>query len=205
MRTRSHTTVVLAYDEVELLDAAGPISVLTRVGRQWNWRAFKIIMVSASGAPVRTTNQVTLPTDTDLASCPEPELLIVPGGYGARRAARDEAVCSWLAGGFAAATKVLAIGNGVLPLLASGVAEGLQLSARGALRRELEDEGRGAQLSSDRVADSGKLLSAAASGAAVEAALEAVATIVNVKLALGVASELDLAWQPLEDNRIRVF
>ena len=41
MRTRPYRLAVVAFDEMDLLDVAGPLEVLSTAGRKWNWRAVK--------------------------------------------------------------------------------------------------------------------------------------------------------------------
>ena len=42
MRTSARTVAVVLFDEVELLDVAGPLQVLTLAGRHWTFRTFSV-------------------------------------------------------------------------------------------------------------------------------------------------------------------
>ena len=42
MRTSARNVTLVLFDEVEALDFAAVLQVLTQAGRHWNWRPFKI-------------------------------------------------------------------------------------------------------------------------------------------------------------------
>src|SRR6187431_57341 len=96
MRTKPYATAIALFDEVELLDVAGPISVLSGAGRQWNFQPFKIDLVANRTGPIATRSALTLEATHIAATHPGCECLIVPGGYGARHAAKDAEFLAWL-------------------------------------------------------------------------------------------------------------
>jgi transcriptional regulator GlxA family with amidase domain len=59
----------------------------------------------------------------------QPEVLFVPGGYGARRAAADQRFVAWCAAAAPRAELVLAIGAGVMLLGAAGLLNGSDVAA----------------------------------------------------------------------------
>ena len=79
---------ILAYDGVEALDFAGPFEVFTtasRVGQRMNAGTpapFEVasVALARSGQPVQARAGLRLLADHDLATSPEAEVLIVPGG-----------------------------------------------------------------------------------------------------------------------------
>src|SRR5689334_18507838 len=129
MRTSSRSVALLLFDEVELLDVGALLGVLTTAGRQWNFRPFKVHAVSAQPGLVETRSQIRLESDGSFDSCEEPEILLVPGGYGARRALADESTIAWLRRAGAGAERCCGIGNGVLLLAKAGVCDGLEVAA----------------------------------------------------------------------------
>src|SRR5262245_33301471 len=121
MRTSSRVVSLLLFDEVELLDVSGPLGVLTTAGRQWNWRPFKIQTVAARSGMIETRSQVRLESEATFDSCAAAEILIVPGGYGARRALDDVSTIDWVRNTGEKAMHCLGIGNGILVLAKAGL------------------------------------------------------------------------------------
>src|SRR4051812_22666755 len=121
MRTKPYQTAIALFDEVELLDVAGPMSVLSSAGRQWNFRPFKFDLVANRQGSISTRSALSLDAPHSVASDPGCECLIIPGGYGARRAAEDDAFLAWLCRAVSGAELVAAIGNGVWLLARTGL------------------------------------------------------------------------------------
>jgi transcriptional regulator GlxA family with amidase domain len=112
---------VVLFDEVEILDVAGVVQALTLAGRNWNWRPFKILTVAAQAGPIATSNQLRLEASFGFADCPEPELILVPGGYGARRQLENTALETWLVHHAKRAELLCSIGHGTLLLGRAGL------------------------------------------------------------------------------------
>ncbi len=185
---------LLLFDEVELLDVAAPLEVLTMAGRSWNFRPFKIYAVAARPGTVKTLSQVGIEARHSLIECPSPEIVIVPGGYGARRALADADLVGFLERAGASATQLLAVGNGVLLLAKAALLADLDVCAS----QELVDLLR--ELSPSTHVDtqagwreSGKVITSATSGAALDAALHIVSKLLGKKQALSVAAALGLS------------
>ncbi|HTM43318.1 MAG TPA: DJ-1/PfpI family protein [Polyangiaceae bacterium] len=120
MITRSRQVALLLFNEVELLDFAGLVQVLTLAGRHWNWRPFKIHPVAQQAGMITTSNQLRIEATVALSDCPAPEIVILPGGYGATVAVKNEATVAWLSQVVEKAEAVACVGNGALLLSATG-------------------------------------------------------------------------------------
>ena len=138
MRTRPYRLAVIAFDEMDLLDIAGPLEVFSTAGRKWNWRAVKAELVASSSAPLATRAQLHIGPPAALASCPQPELVLIPGGYGARLALQDQALLDYLQQVQAGLTLTLAVGLGTLLAARAGLLKGAEVAATQALADELK-------------------------------------------------------------------
>jgi transcriptional regulator GlxA family with amidase domain len=206
VQTRSRILSLLLFDEVELLDVAGPLSVLSQAGRHWNWRPFKVYTVAERAGAVTTRSQLSILAEHELAACPEPEIVIVPGGYGARRALGSDAALHFLRGAAGKATTIAALGNGLLLLAKAGLLAGAKVPARADLGNELFEldptltiESVGPS-SADALLEAGPLLLGSGSGAALELSLRIVAKTLGPKLANGTAQGLGIPWLSPEQS-----
>ena len=192
MRTRSRSVALLLFDEVELLDVAASLAVLSSAGRKWNWRPFKVTTVAVRAGRITTRNQLVIEAAGTLDDCPEPELLILPGGYGARRAARDDALVAWARKAGSGAELVLALGSGGLLAAGAGLADDQELAVpvdAGEFLAEIAPKARPAAVGAG-VVESGRLLSAAHSALALDVALAAVGRLLGQGQARSVAAAL---------------
>lgn len=192
MRTRSRSVALLVFDEVELLDVAAPLAVLSSAGRKWNWRPFKVATVAAAPGRITTRNQLVIEAGSGLDACRSPELLILPGGYGARRAQSDAALVDWVREAGAGAELVLTVGYGALLAARAGLADGQELAVPVDARELLVEAAPGAKPAVDaaHVVESKTLLSASRSGLALDLALVAVARLLGKGQARSVAAAL---------------
>lgn len=190
MRTSSRNFAVLLFDEVELWDVTSVMHVASLAGRHWNWRPFRLTPVAATAGLIDTRSQIRVEAAFDLAGCPPPEILFIPGGYGARRAAGDPRYVEWCAGVAPKSELVLAIGAGVMLLGAAGLLGGCEVAATADNIEWMLPELPGTRLetespivSSSLGGAAGKLLTAGNSKDGLELALRAVERCLGARLA----------------------
>jgi transcriptional regulator GlxA family with amidase domain len=193
VRTSSRNFAVLLFDEVELWDVAAVMQVASHAGRHWNWRPFRLLPTALRIGLIETRSQIRIEATVSLESCPAPEIVFVPGGYGARRAAEDGAVTAWCAKVCATAELTLAVGAGVMVLGAAGLLEGAEVAATKASREWLERALPGTRFNeSDAIvaSKSGKLLTSGSSVHGVDLGLAAVERFLGAKMAADLRSTL---------------
>jgi transcriptional regulator GlxA family with amidase domain len=196
VRTSSRNFAVLLFDEVELLDVASMMHVASLAGRHYNWRPFRLLPVARVAGLVETRSQLRVEAKFSFEDCPAPELLFVPGGYGARRAAEDASAVDWCRKVAQGATLTLAIGAGVAVLGAAGLLEGASVATTNDTRAWLAGNLANTRLDEPEpivAALDGKLLTAASSGHGVELALAMVEQLLGKKLATAVRTQLGAA------------
>jgi putative intracellular protease/amidase len=111
------------------------------------------------------TRQLELTADASLSEIPRPDLLVVPGGSGARTAAGNRAIGGWL-GSAAASARTVAVSDGVLILGRAGLLHGRRVAAPARLHGELA--ALGAVPTAERLLIDGRLATAATAEAATE-------------------------------------
>jgi putative intracellular protease/amidase len=195
MRTRPYRLAVIGFDEMDLLDVAGPLEVFSTAGRKWNWRAVKAELISSKSELLATRAQLRIGPAATLESCPEPELLLIPGGYGARLALQDQQLLDYLARVSSGLTLTLAVGLGTLVAARAGLLQGAEVGATPVLASELTAlDGTITPRLEGRAIASIRAITAAHNGAALDLGLEAVARLLGKKQAAGTAQELGYDW-----------
>lgn len=195
MRTKPYATAIALFDEVELLDVAGPLSLLSGAGRQWNFQPFKVELVARTLGSVATRSGLSLQATSTFATATTTECLIVPGGYGALRAADDPELLAWLAQQAAGAELVAAIGNGVWLLAKAGLLTGVEVASAHELSGALRAEYPSAILRTpDSVCIDGKFFTVGKSALGLDLACELVSRTFGKKLASSLSSSLGVGW-----------
>jgi len=122
--------VFVVYPGVTALDLVGPHEVFTaaaevarRTGGETD--AYRVEVAAPEAGPLRTTRGLTVVADRALASIRGPiDTLVVVGGEGAGRAARDGALVGWVARAAARSRRVASVCTGAFVLAATGVLDG---------------------------------------------------------------------------------
>lgn len=195
MRTRPYRLAVVAFDEMDLLDIAGPLEVFSTAGRKWNWRAVKAELISPNPTSLTTRAQLAIGPAAALESCTDAELVLIPGGYGARLALENAALVSHLASLRETLTLVMSVGLGSLLAARAGLLAGAEVATTAALASELSELDASITPRTDsRTVTSARAVTAAQNGAALDLGLEVVARLLGKKQASATAQELGYPW-----------
>jgi transcriptional regulator GlxA family with amidase domain len=197
---------VILFDEVELLDVAGVAAVLGAAGRQWNYRPFKIVPVGKVTGRVDTRSQIRIEAASTLGDCPKPELVVVPGGYGARRAVTDTEMVDYLRNVAPSVTQFVCVGNGALLLASAGLTADLDVAVPAEIAASLTELSPTTRPDTvARFRESGKVLSAGAAAGAMDAALHLVSKLLGKKQAETVALSLGLTWNEGHPSAVSIL
>jgi len=123
---------IFLFDEVEVLDFAGPFEVFSRTRltpgvesrRSDETAPFKVFTVGAESRTITATGGLRVIPDYDFASAPPIDLLVVPGGFGTRALLHDAPVLDWIRRTAATAGRVTSVCSGALLLAQAGLLAG---------------------------------------------------------------------------------
>jgi transcriptional regulator GlxA family with amidase domain len=104
---------ILIFDQVEVLDVAGPFEVfsVTRLNEERRLKElspFRVILVSEKLDQVLAIGGLRFIPDVTFDNCPDLDLLMVPGGWGTRKEVKNDALLKWIAARAASKTKLIA-------------------------------------------------------------------------------------------------
>ncbi|UQA55516.1 GlxA family transcriptional regulator [Polyangium aurulentum] len=122
---------ILAFPDMVLLDAAGPIevfSVATSRAREKGADAagYTVELLAPKAGPIRTSSSVRLHADRSLAEAADDDIdtLIVPGGIAIEALFGDAALLSWLKTMATRVRRLCAVCNGSVLLAEAGLLDG---------------------------------------------------------------------------------
>jgi transcriptional regulator GlxA family with amidase domain len=154
----------LLYDRFTALDITGPHEVLNSVPGN------ESIFVAEEAGPVRNeSDTLSLVADASLEEVPNPDILVVPGGYGTRALLDHEPVLGWIRDVNETSTWTTSVCTGALLLAAAGLLDGAPATTHW-LARDLLGE-LGAKPVPERVVEHGKIVTAAGVSAGIDMAL----------------------------------
>src|SRR5437867_9013113 len=123
---------VLLFNDVEVLDFAGPFEVFSRTRlepgvqsrRSDDSAPFRVFTVARTREPIVATGGLTVVPVHGFADAPPIDLLVVPGGHGTRALLRDRETLDWITRVAEQARRVTSVCTGALLLATAGLLEG---------------------------------------------------------------------------------
>jgi transcriptional regulator GlxA family with amidase domain len=189
----TRTVAILAFDDMEVLDYAGPYEVFNLAGEVTG--GFRVVSIGVTRQPQGRGGFTVVPT-YGLDDAPAHEILIVPGGAGTRPLVRDPRVLDLVRG--SSAELVLTVCTGALVAGAAGLLDGLAATTHHDAFDELAALSPSTTVvretrfvrSSDRVRTSGGI------SAGIDLALAVVEELAGTDVRTRVETEMEWGWHP---------
>lgn len=87
---------ILIYNDIELLDFCGPYEVFSVAERSTIDDLFNVYTVSEFGNYIFTKNGLEVEPKYSILNCPQPDILVIPGGKGSRIEMNNVKILNWI-------------------------------------------------------------------------------------------------------------
>jgi len=186
---------ILLFDDVDLLDVAGPFEVFSVTAALNNGNLCSVFTVAQHNRSIRTWSGYSVNPAYTFADCPPPHLLLIPGGIGTRAEMKKPAVIAWIQETAAKAELVLSVCTGALLLAQAGLLDGLEATTHHQVMEELRGIAPSTRLHTDRrYVDNGRLITSAGIAAGIDMALYVVSRLFGEEQATKVAGYMEYDW-----------
>ncbi|AQG78707.1 DJ-1/PfpI family protein [Spirosoma montaniterrae] len=183
---------ILLFNEIEVLDFAGPFEVFGVADRKADPKPFRVFTVAERG-PIYARNGLSINPTYLLNDHPKADILIVPGGggyhtdgtpYGSRREVDNPAVLNWIRRNAETAELVLSVCTGSLLLAKAGLLNGLSATTHYmALDSLAQLAPTTTVLPTERYVDNGKIITSAGISAGIDMSLYVVSRLLGKAVA----------------------
>jgi transcriptional regulator GlxA family with amidase domain len=182
-------TRILIFDGLTALDAIGPYEVLRSVP------GWEVAFVGSERGEIRTdVGSLGLSVDLTLAEATDADIVLVPGGRGNRQLLKNAEVLGWLRAVDHGTKWTTSVCTGSLVLGAAGLLEGRRATGHWLHLEPLR--GYGAEPTSERVVEDGKVITAAGVSAGIDMALHLVGREAGPEVAQAVQLAIEYDPQP---------
>jgi transcriptional regulator GlxA family with amidase domain len=193
---------ILLFDDVEVLDFAGPFEVFAVARAAAGEPAFEVVTVALRPGAVVARHALTVLPGCAPDGLGAVDILVVPGGRGTRRELHDPAMLDFIRATSASARITLSVCTGALLLGAAGLLNGQAATTHWAAMDELRGLDCGAELLPEaRIVDNGALVISAGVSAGIDAALHLVSRLLGEPAARETARYLQYDWPRAETER----
>lgn len=183
---------ILLFDEVEVLDFAGPFEVFNVAARIKGEPAVFNVYTLAAQAQISARGGLLVTPHYTLADYPPPDILLVPGGWGTRPLLHDTALLEWLQKQGADVELLLSVCTGSIVLGKAGLLDNLSATTHHSVFDLLREHAPRTTVVEDaRFVDNGRVITSGGISAGIDMALHVVARLLGEDHAEATASYME--------------
>ena len=192
---------IFVFDDVEVLDFAGPYEVFTTAARMHariDAKApplFNVFTIGRTTSPLRARAGLSVFPDHDFAHHPPIDLLIIPGGVVTAELARPD-VTQWIAAASTSSKLTASVCTGAFLLAKAGLLDGKRATTHWEDIEDLKSMFPSVKVQTNqRWVDEGKIITSAGISAGIDMSLHLVEKMAGRVLATRTERQLDFDWK----------
>ena len=191
---QSMTVGIVLFDDVEVLDFAGPFEVFAVAGNITEG-GFNVVTVAEradTNQPIIARNGLKIVPDYSLADAPHLDILVVPGGMGTRREVSNPRPIGWIRQRAADATLTTSVCTGSFLLAETGILQGRTVTTHWASVQRMRDSYQWITVRGDaRFVDEGEIVTSAGISAGIDMSLYVVGRLKGAETAAQTARQME--------------
>src|SRR5215472_9187098 len=201
---------IMIFDEIEVLDFCGPFEVfsVTRLNeerRRQEASPFEVLLISQSGQPVKTTGGMKVIPDVTFGQCPSLDILVVPGGSGARKEMSNQAMLSFVRSRASEVQTLASVCTGAFILGNAGLLDGLRATTHWRTLQTMRELFPNVIVDSkSHVVKAGMVITSAGISAGIDMALLVVAQHCGESIARATARHMEYPFPATNQRRIEL-
>lgn len=166
---------IFLFDNVELLDFAGPYEVFSVTAELNDFKLFKVFTLSRDGLVIKSVNGLKVVPDYSFDNHPPIDILIIPGGVGTKVEMEKEEVIKWLQDNHQTTKVTMSVCSGARILGRAGLLDGIECTTHHEVIEHLRHIAPLAKINPDcRFTDNGKTCTSAGISAGIDLSLHLV-------------------------------
>jgi transcriptional regulator GlxA family with amidase domain len=191
------------FDEIELLDFAGPYEVFSVTSELSDYTLFRVFSVSEDGEEIRTVNGLKVQPDFAFDNHPPIDILIIPGGVGTKKEMDRSAIVEWIRWNNDRAKMTVSVCSGARILARMGLLDGMEVTTHHEVLDEIRRIAPSVTLNPEaRFVDNGRILTAGGISAGIDVALHIVRKLHGDQIADRTARYMEYGdWQALPEEK----
>ncbi len=180
---------ILLFDNVEVLDFAGPFEVFSIPFKgEYTNKIFDVITVSEDGKLVNATNGLKVQPDYSIATMPDVDVMIIPGGGGTDKVAKNPLLLQWIKERASKVEIMASVCTGAFLLAQVGLLDGKEATTHIELLDQLENKYPACTVKRNvKFVDAGNVITAAGISAGIEMSFHLVKKLADLEAAKATA------------------
>jgi transcriptional regulator GlxA family with amidase domain len=183
------------FDGVVALDFVGPIEAFSSAAvtddKGNRQRCYEVITIGVTGKTIVSDSGLRFHPDKSISNAPALDTLLVPGGFGLRRAGVEKALVPWLKSRAHTTRRIVSVCTGIYGLAAAGLLNGCQATTHWRFAIDVNRRFPRIHLNPDAIfIKDGRVYTSAGVTAGIDLSLALIEEDYGAKVALAVAREL---------------
>ncbi len=201
---------IVLFENIEVLDFCGPFEVfsVTRLNaerRQEELSPFEVLLVAEEDEPVLTSGGMKVIPDHTFESCPQLDILVVPGGWGTRKELKNPVMLNWLRNRAAEVETLTSVCTGSMLLGFAGLLEGCHATTHWYSLGWMRESFPSVMVEYDKhVVEDGRIFTSAGISAGIDMALKVVARYCGETIAHVTAKHMEYLYPENNDRRVQL-
>lgn len=188
------TVGVVLFDDVEVLDFAGPFEVFSVAGNltEGSITCVTVAERADANAPIKARGGLKIVPDYTLNDAPHLDILVIPGGYGTRREVANPRLIGWIKRRAADATLTTSVCTGSFLLAETGILAGKTATTHWASVERMQETYTMVTVRGDaRYVEEDNIFTSAGVSAGIDMALAVVARLKGAAIAARTARQME--------------
>ena len=174
---------ILLFDDIELLDFAGPYEVFAVADELNNHSLFEVFTLSEKGDEVKTIHGLRVQPDYSTGNAPGIDILVIPGGEGTKAVIRNQDLLEWIKKAFEQAEITFSVCSGARIPASLGLLDGKEFATHHAVVDDvIAIAPKSIYRKGARFVDNGHLMTAAGISAGIDLSLYIVEKLYGVRI-----------------------
>lgn len=193
--TQKYVVGILVFENVEVLDFAGPFEVFSVAGAEIPDRPFEVFTIGLTTDPVQAVGGLSVLPRYSIEDCPSLDILLIPGGVGSRALLKNDTLLRWIIGRSDKIRLLLSVCTGALVLAKAGLLHNLRATTHhttfdllAALDPSIE------VVTDQRFVDNGDVITAGGISAGIDMSLYVVERLLGTRATDPVTKEMEWQW-----------
>ena len=199
---------ILVFPDVEVLDFTGPFEVfsVTRLNeerRRQEPSPFDVKLVAERSEPIMASGGLRIIPDYDFNSCPQFEILVVPGGWGTRKEINNDRLIQWIGARGKEVEALTSVCTGSMLLGRAGLLDGLRATTHWRSLDWMRESFPSVTVDSQmHVVEHGRVFTSAGISAGIDMALLVVARCYGQAVARATARHMEYSFPDNNERRV---
>jgi transcriptional regulator GlxA family with amidase domain len=183
---------ILVYDEVYLMDFAGPLEIFNDCFLDDTSKCFDVYLVAESKETIKAHTGTGITPDFDFSDCPKPDILVIPGGN-LNLVKEKKNIADFIVKTDKQTEITMSVCTGAFILAELGLLDNLEATTWYGAKKRLSSKYPLIKVVDKRITDNGKYITTAGVSAGVDGALHIVKRLFGDETAKNTAKYIE--WE----------